>query len=552
MEAKCRGPQRVEDPRGARLIEDFRPISECLEWRVSELYWRLEGVKPFIRKEVPYRVNNSGRLSEDAARLLLANLRETRPSGVITVVEHGAGTGLFALHFLDAFRALCDDAQEDFYERLQFVVTDGSPATLEQWGKMKLFESHRGHVRAHLADARSVLRVETGVRAVFCNYLLCVLPAALVRKTTAGVIEQLCIRTELIDDSEVVRSFTGMCVDDIRAVAVSGDSQDLEKLFPLLTLFDYQMDFRVDGVGQIPGVSRLATDLREGEAAAWNFGAFEYLSGVAQAISDDGFILINDYGVTRSSSSGRPLTAERFGVTSAMGVNFPVLEDTLVGQALTVSSPVGDDEQAVHSRLVTRRELRLTALAFGRLFDSASGRRRALSLRRSRENLKMGRLREGLESYRAALLESPRDWALLGEAAMVANQAEERDLGLEWVGAALRLNRWYSAWLWNIRGDLLYSLARFGEAHEAYVCAQGIDPSDPQTNLNLAYTFIRRGELGPALRGLTAGLEGDVKGGHRDALLEMQRHVLNLMSAKRAGEQLRLARRLGRFCSAGG
>src|SRR6185295_3084331 len=57
----------------ARVLEEFRPLSEALEWRLANLYWRRAGALPFAENEVPFLVNNSGGLSEAAARLLLSN-----------------------------------------------------------------------------------------------------------------------------------------------------------------------------------------------------------------------------------------------------------------------------------------------------------------------------------------------------------------------------------------------------------------------------------------------------------------------------------------------
>ena len=57
----------------SRVVEEFRPVSESLEWRLAGVHWRRAGVLAFAENEVPFVVNNSGRLSEAAARLLLAS-----------------------------------------------------------------------------------------------------------------------------------------------------------------------------------------------------------------------------------------------------------------------------------------------------------------------------------------------------------------------------------------------------------------------------------------------------------------------------------------------
>src|ERR1700737_810598 len=90
-----------------RIIQEFRPLVQSLEWQLSDLYWDNDGEAPFIPRQRPFIINNSGRLSEDAAALLFANCLE-KPAGAdpIRVLELGAGTGLFARYFLNAFRII--------------------------------------------------------------------------------------------------------------------------------------------------------------------------------------------------------------------------------------------------------------------------------------------------------------------------------------------------------------------------------------------------------------------------------------------------------------
>src|SRR5215218_1115572 len=84
---------RIDD----HQLQGFVPWRDGIEWRLSALHWSRAGLAAFLRNEVPFVVNNSGRLSEDAAALLYqACLTSARPEGRILVVEVGAGLGLFA------------------------------------------------------------------------------------------------------------------------------------------------------------------------------------------------------------------------------------------------------------------------------------------------------------------------------------------------------------------------------------------------------------------------------------------------------------------------
>jgi tetratricopeptide (TPR) repeat protein len=536
----------------SRMIEDFQPLPRSLEWRVSDAYWRDKGVLPFVQREVPYRINNTGRLSDSAAEVLLANCLESNPQGRIRVLEYGAGTGLFARHLLDAFRALCAQRGLDYYDRFELTVTDGSPATIAYWAERRLFEDHRDHVVVRQADATQGVPVGHPVQAVFCNYLLCVLPAAVIRSGPDGHPEQLCVRTNLMDDAATVRSYTGLTLDEMRAIAAAPDRARLVALFPALTLFDYEVAFRAQGVDEVPEAREVLAAGRAELGVRWNFAAVACVASAAASLAPGGFVLINDYGLTQAAAAQLPL-CQRFGATTALGIDFPVFEDRVRHHGVAhIRAPSGDERQNLHARLVARAAIPATEAVFEQRFgaealDAAEG-----ALAAVRADLQQGRTHEALAGYGRALEARPRDWSLFGEAAEIAHQAGEAARALGWADAGLGLNPCYSTWLWNLRGDALYSLERFAEAHEAYLRAGQIDPYDPRTCLNLSYTHIRNGAAGAALQAIARGLEGDGKGLFREQLLAKQRHALLALTARASGERLRLSQRLQRFFNATG
>lgn len=552
-------PSRTSDEVGARtptqtlqsvkinrsVIEDFRPLYGALEWRIAQAYWARRGVLPFAQSEVPFLINNSGRLSEAAAQVVLANCLEHRPEGPLNVIEFGAGTGLFARHFLDFFRELCDQRGVDFYGRLKLFVTDQSPATVEQWLQRDLFADHHGRVVASVADAMAGTPVDGTVRAIFCNYVLDVLPATVVRMVD-GTVEQLRVRTRLVDDPGLVKSYTSLTHEEISEIAASADPSALEKLFPLLSLFDFEVAFSADGL--IDGCADVVRGQPEAGAAVFNFGALQCLTNVAERLDLHGFILINDYGPTQSGDVAGHATCQRFGATSALGINFPHLERHLGQKGLLVRAATGDHERPIHARLITRERLEHTFSEFEGQFGDASYHHVQDSVEEAREHVAAGRLNEALTAYTTAVSRSARDWALIGEAAdFVANQVRDYGAALELARGAVALNPFYSAWLWNILGDSLYCLERFSDAHAAYLRAEEIDPRDGRTNLNLAYSFLRTGDHESALRVIARGLASDGAGAFRGALLEKQQQVIAAIAVKAAGESQRLARRNHRF-----
>ncbi|MET0388246.1 MAG: tetratricopeptide repeat protein, partial [Polyangiales bacterium] len=99
-----------------QIVEDFRPMCTSLEWKLSGRYWDKAGVLAFAEDKVPYLINNSGSLSAHAAKLLFTACEATQQSDEFSVVELGAGCGLFARLFMDAFRTLCEEQARDYYD----------------------------------------------------------------------------------------------------------------------------------------------------------------------------------------------------------------------------------------------------------------------------------------------------------------------------------------------------------------------------------------------------------------------------------------------------
>ena len=533
------------------VIEDFQPLHRCLESRLADCYWSRAGVLPFAEGEVPFLVNNSGRLSENAALVLFANCTETNPEDVV-VIELGAGTGLFARYFLDSFRAICEREQQDYYERLTYVVTDGSQATIDHWRERDVFAAHPGRVVMQACDAERGLPDRSGpVQAIFCNYILDVLPTAIVRRGADGAAEQLCFRTHLNDDPGLLKLYAAPSLDELRTLAQSTDTGTFAKLIPFSSLFDSELAFRTDGAAALPYIDRALGTAPDGQHVTLNFGALHCLDRCLERIATDGFVLLSDYGPVRDDAPADLKIAQRFGITTAVGLNFPVIERYLASRGAHARKAPGDDSRALHSRLITRRDMPRTAEAFDNRFSAEAYDYFEAPLRQAREHATAGRKEEAFASYRDAVNRSPRDWAIVGEAAeFVSLQLRDFASAQELCRAALELNPIYSSWLWNIMGDVLYCLERYDEAHEAYLQAERIDPNDVRTNQNLAYTYLREGRFEDCLRVIARGLAADGRGIYRDRLIEKQQQVIAGIASRWTGEHDRLTKRNLRFTSA--
>ncbi len=538
------------------LLQDFRPLTESLEWELSALHWNQAGLFPFVDNDVPFLINNSGFLSEHVAAVVFANCVEAPPASSIAVLELGAGMGLFARYFLDAFRAICKQEGRDFYDRLMYYVSDHSMQTVRQWQERGQFADLGGaRVIPGRCDATRPQLFHTldggvielaGLRGVVCNYVLDVLPATVVRQSPSGA-QELRIRTHLIDDNATRAQYTRLSAAEIRRLSQSTDAAEKIQLTRLLSVLDFEVQFL-----PLSDPSPLIVEALEGVGATdrvvINYGAFACLDACLTALDPDGMILINDYGPVQAAQVSGHSASQRFGPTSALGINFPLLERHFSARGCIVATPEGDHERGIHARMLMKSTRPATLESFNNRFGPAGADFFEVPCDDAKKHVAAGRKSEALDSYRLALSRSPRSWQLSGEIAeFVGLQLNDLNAGRELIRSALEQNPWYSPWLWNVLGDILFLDKNITGAHEAYVQAQKIHPTDVRTHLNLAYTHFEFGEYDRALQALTTALAADTRGLFRARLLEKQQQVLSAMTGRWQGEQERLGRRAERM-----
>ncbi len=538
----------------SHVIEDFRPVCAGLEWSLGHSFWQSRGVNPFVRNEVPFLINNDGLASESAAAVLFANCRAAaRLPERLQVLELGAGIGLFARFFLDAFRALCEQEGMDFYQRLTYFVTDESARSVENWQRVGLFADHAAHVVLGICNASAPQRVTslsaeshdlTRIRALLCNYVLDVLPACAIKRE-ANHIQELCVRTHLSSDAALVAQYTALSPARVTALAASDDAASRERLIPLLTLFEPELDYRPI-TRDIPGLAAALEVAEEQPRFLFNHGAVHCLEQCLPLLDAEGFVLLNDYGHVGGAPAAAALP-QRFGASSANGINFPLFEKLLARCGYCISKPAGDDELAIHTRLLSVQSLPATEEVFASRFGKEASSYFTLAIEAARAHAAAGRKQEALESYKVALGRQARNWSLIGEAAeFTAMHLRDYAAGLQLCAAALELNPCYSSWLWNVMGDCLYCMNRYAEAHEAYLQAAAIDARDPRTQLNLAYTYHLRGDFDAALAAIAQGFAADGTAVYRDRLYERLQQTLAAISGRTQGERERLLARQAR------
>jgi tetratricopeptide (TPR) repeat protein len=512
-------------------LEGYQPLPLNLEWRLSSLHWIRAGVTPFVTNDVPYLVNNNGRASADAAAVLFANCMDAPAGQPIAVLELGAGTALFAFYFLDEFRALCRRYDRDFYDRLAMRVTDGSPASVARWAATGMFAGHAAQVSIGVCDAQMPEPAGEGaLRALFANYVLDSLPAAVLRWDDGGW-QQLCARASIRADTVLPRSLSGRDAAWLRKTAGTTHPDELAELLPLLPFLDSELAFRpIDGNGPPDFERHLGAGPGPATPVIYPYGALQCLDALIPQLHPDGFALIRDYAA--GNAEPRFVGAQRFGGAAAMPLNLTVIERHLQSRAVDVVRP--DHEGLMHTRLMARGPIAGTRAEFVRRFSAASAADPWTLEAVARERAAQGLHQEALAIYQQAIADHPRDWRLIAAAAQfAAGTLNDPVSGIDLACAALQLNPWYSPVLWNVLGECLKAAGRDDEAHDCHLEAARVHPGDAETYVHLARSWLILGDAASSLDAVAQGLAADVDAVHRHPLLEVQAAAIERLS--RAG-----------------
>jgi tetratricopeptide (TPR) repeat protein len=531
------------------VIQEFRPLADSLEWQLGQHYFQERGNKGFISdaSPIPFLVNNDGDLSSKAADLVFASLRASEQEGNleerIFVLELGIGVGLFARFFLDRFRDLCASSGKDYYERLSYVAGDRSERMLLDASRHGIFANHPGRYLLRVVDAAEP---EAGlmedlafdgsdghpIRAVFLNYVLDCLPAA-VLEIDAQDVRQLCIRSYLARGLEL-SDFTPLSLSDVVRLANANDPGAHRELMPLYGLFASEYDYLEVDPSTLP-FADMAVEVGRGRArfVLHNHGAIQCLIRLHALLRDSGFILINDYGHTKLESAEDSFAPQRFSGSTAIGLNFSLIPACLrrLGIAGWIEPADGDDH--VISRLLVRGESPGATSCFYERFGKEASERVNEPVVKACAHVEQGRYEMATSCYEKALREQPWNWSLMNEIAkFLAFGLRDPEAGLALCRTALSLNPMCSSYLWCTLGDCLNLLDRRQEGREAFLRALKVDPQDPHVHFNLAATYLCEKDFPASLWAIANGFSADSTGSNTEPLLKLQADVLRQMKRR--------------------
>lgn len=548
---------------GREIIQDFVPLAESLEWELGQQYLRERGNKAFISdaSPVPFVVNNDGTLSRNAAEVFFASLIEAEKDETlekdIFVLELGIGVGLFARFFLDHFRELCAKNGRDFYNRLCYVAADRSGRMLTDVLRHGVLGRHGGHYCVRSVDAMKPdeslpydvrFRHIKGkpFRAVFLNYLLDCLPAA-VLEIEGDSIKQLCVRTCVARNVEL-GAHTDMTVKQLQERAKSSDPRSKQELLEVYGLFASEYDYRPVAVNTLPhGEFAVEYGRRITKRILHSYGAIQSLEKLLNLVADDGFILVNDYGPTQTTRDDE-FEHQRFSLATFVGVNFPLLKAYFGGQGKCQFVEPTGDARGIHSRLLGRKLSTDTVTRFYEQFSDAALEKLMDPINKARMCLRSGRFELAADYFQRALKLQPHNWLLLSEvSAFLTFSMRDTKAAIDMAKVALALNPTCSADLWNTLGDALFEFGRTAEARGAYQQAMAVNSADVRSRFNLAFVHSRERDYPAALERIAEALSLDKTGEYRDRLLQKQSEVLGHLTMKHRQDYLLLINLVSKY-----
>ena len=472
------GPARV-------VLEDFRPVSESLEWRIGAAYWADAGVRAFMADEVPHIITNDGMLAARDADVLFESCALAERCGAlepaIGAVELGCGGGIYAHQFLDRFAARCERAGRDYYERLTLHVTDDAGAMLDDIVATRTLDAHRARVRLGRIDALDCATFDPhdggptetlgGLRAVLCSYVLDCLPFDIVLRSGETWL-RLHYRTSIAAADA-----------DPGALALEGEarSRGLLAAAPRLDVEHAYFAVELDELpyGDVLAAHLAASGPPDGTPRAGvthSHGALRSLTSALEALRDDGFVLLHDYG--HDDATAGLAGHQRFGRSRAVALNFALIDTALPASVpCRVLAPVDEPRTVLRTRLVCAGGAELEG-AFRASYDMTVFRRLGALVEQARA-LRRSDAAAARAAYGAAQRLAPENWYVLVDwADFELGIADDPDAALALALRAARMNPSGAPVIHAICGDAHAATGGLAAAASAYREALRLYPED--------------------------------------------------------------------------
>lgn len=566
---------------GTFLLQDWTPLGQCLDVRLSRAWWAWHGADMFTEHRVPTLAHDSGALSQRSARVLFAWCQEQEAAGTlpasITLVEAGMGTGLHLRYLLDAFRDRCQAAANDWYDRLLAYGTDVNVTTVRRSVERGLYAGHAGHVRLGFMDVQQpglftelgtgvAVDLRGGIDVLIGNYVLDMMPVDVLRRqrdASGGTTwEAVLVRTWL-RHPELLSAHTDLTAEQLVELAQQGDAPADEQLAAAYALMQVELRaWPVDLTNNtdLPQLAReadaqeqaLCPDpaqraehplLRDGTVVNHAAAALRAVLRAVASLSPNGYAQFRDIGITSAEDAAVARSYHRYGPIGAAGVNLLQIDrfvaNGLAPDGVAAYAPTHDGARNHGTRLLARSALPLTVAEFQIAFDGDDLMRAAVLVEQARQE---PQLPVAMEKLRQAVLLEPTNWFLLQQSARKAlDDARQPDLALALAHKGLELNPEYSAELWLVYGDALYAKNERRAALQAYTNGLEVSPRHAHLHWSAAWVDLELARFSSAFRHLGEALASDQGGRLRPEILRLLDACLRGEALASRAEQERLA-----------
>lgn len=107
----------------SKIIQDWKPYNESIIWEIANNYFQNKGINAFSKKQsntIPHNINTNYPNALSIAKLIKAAIERCPELDKFMVLEAGAGSGYFSMHFLNALKDL------GLSKKVKLIVSDYS------------------------------------------------------------------------------------------------------------------------------------------------------------------------------------------------------------------------------------------------------------------------------------------------------------------------------------------------------------------------------------------------------------------------------------------
>lgn len=317
--------------------EDICPYDQSVRWEIHNNYFQQKGGDAW-KGDIPYYTASNEAAAMQNARIVFRALQlmeqegSLDPDEQINVLEIASGLGLFAINFIQALRQL-DGEELRYSDRLHFLFTDYAEKNLGDAAQNPYLQSLRneGILDFYVVDAmnpQTMRRLgDTQEQqtpkccAVIANYLHCVLPLSVIKKTNGRWYEKF-VQTSLPIPEDVTD--TERYLKEM--IAHPTDEQIINHLREKVFWGEIEENFFHDILHR--DVIQELTDSFSTATVIYPHGSLTSIDHTLPFMPDGGVIIISDKGYENANRMQGEFecTPSIHGNSFAHSFNFPVAE----------------------------------------------------------------------------------------------------------------------------------------------------------------------------------------------------------------------------------